>query len=238
MSESTRPDGVRAPARAVIAEGIGLTSERARQRMVERVRGAGVGDPDVLRALGQVPRHHFVDAAFASRAYEDVALPIGHAQTISRPAVVGRMLDVLCAGWSPQARREAKVLEIGTGCGYQAAVLAQIFGEVYSIERIRALHEQARTNLRPFRLSSVRLVFGDGHEGVASAAPFDGIVIAAAGIEVPEPLLQQMRVGGRLVAPVGAQEQSLHLIERSRPADWHLTVLDGVRFVPLKSGTS
>ncbi|UCE30526.1 MAG: protein-L-isoaspartate(D-aspartate) O-methyltransferase [Burkholderiales bacterium] len=237
MAESKLPAGVAVP-RAAVAEGVGLTSERARQRMVERVQAAGVGDAGVLRALEAVPRHHFVDAAFASRAYEDVALPIGHAQTISRPTVVGRMLEVLLAGWEPAARRAARVLEIGTGCGYQAVVLAQLFGEVYSIERIRALHEMARAKLRPFRLASVRLVFGDGQQGIESAAPFDGIVIAAAGLEVPEPLLRQMRVGARLVAPVGAQEQSLHLIERAGIDDWRLTVLDGVRFVPLRSGTS
>jgi protein-L-isoaspartate(D-aspartate) O-methyltransferase len=219
----------------------GLTSERARARMVESLRANGIRHDAVLAALGAVPRHLFVEQALASRAYEDVALPIGQGQTISRPSTVARMMELLTAGRPAAALRLQTALEVGTGCGYQAAVLAQVFGQVISIERLRWLHEAARTHLRPLRLSNLRLVFGDGRAGVEAAAPYDGIIVAAAGDAIPEPLLMQMKVAGRLVAPVmlpDGRRQALHVVDRRADQEWTLTVLDAVRFVPLRPGTN
>ncbi|SDR19997.1 protein-L-isoaspartate(D-aspartate) O-methyltransferase [Paraburkholderia tuberum] len=213
---------------------LALTSERVRERMVERVRANGVSDQRVLNAMAAVPRHMFVDPGLAAQAYEDAALPIGHHQTISKPSVVARMIELAAAG-----RALNTVLEIGTGCGYQAAVLSQVAREVYSIERIKPLSERAKTNLRPLRIPNIRLHYGDGRLGLPSAAPFDAIVIAAAGLDVPQALLEQLAIGGRLVAPVGSQEgqsQVLTLIERLGPAQWRESRLDRVFFVPLKSG--
>lgn len=226
-------------ARPPRVEGLGLASERAHAALIETVRAQGVRDPEVLAALARVPRHPFVDAGLASRAYEDVALPIGHGQTISRPSTVGRMAELLLAALAPQARRRARVLEVGTGCGYQAAVLAQLVGEVVSIERVRALHEAARAHLRAFRVPNLRLVFGDGRLGVPQAAPYDAITLAAAGDAIPDALLMQMTVGGRLLAPVARPdgEQALQLVERVGPDDWRASWLDAVRFVPLREGT-
>ena len=218
--------------------GLGLASDGARASMVESLRRVGVRDPQVLDAMAQVPRHAFIDAALASRAYEDVALPIGHCQTISKPSTVARMVELVTQDLPDARRASAQVLEIGTGCGYQAAVLARVFGQVVSIERVRGLHEQARNNLRPMRLANLRLVFGDGNLGVPQAAPFDAIVMAAAGEAIPDALLEQMRIGARLIAPVGAARQALHLVERVDRGEWRLTVLDAVRFVPLRTGTS
>jgi protein-L-isoaspartate(D-aspartate) O-methyltransferase len=219
--------------------GIGLASERARQRMVDGLRAQGIRDPDVLAAMERVPRHQFVEPGLASRAYEDVALPIGHGQTISRPSTVARMIETVAAPIATAARRQAKVLEVGTGCGYQAAVLAAVFGEVISIERVRGLHESARANLRTLRLANLRLVFGDGRLGAASAAPFDAVLVAAAGDAIPDDLLTQMRVPARLLAPIaGPAGQALHLVERVGAEAWQLTVLDAARFVPLRAGTS
>ncbi|HXZ07837.1 MAG TPA: protein-L-isoaspartate(D-aspartate) O-methyltransferase [Paraburkholderia sp.] len=211
-----------------------LTSERVRERMVERLRANGVTDQRVLNALATVPRHMFVDPGLATQAYEDAALPIGHHQTISKPSVVARMIELAAAG-----RPLASVLEIGTGCGYQAAVLSQVARDVYSIERIKPLYERAKTNLRPLRIPNIRLHYGDGRLGLPAAAPFDAIVIAAAGLDVPQALLEQLAIGGRLVAPVGSQEgqsQVLTLVERTGPAQWRESRLDRVFFVPLKSG--
>ncbi|GMV03711.1 MAG: protein-L-isoaspartate O-methyltransferase [Burkholderiales bacterium] len=218
--------------------GPGLASEGARARMVDALRRVGVRDARVLEAMGQVPRHAFVDAALASRAYEDVALPIGHGQTISRPSTVARMIELVAQSLPDTARADSRVLEVGTGCGYQAAVLARVFGQVVSVERVRGLHEQARSNLRAMRIANLRLVFGDGHLGVAQAAPFDAIVMAAAGETVPDALLGQMAVGARLIAPVGTTRQALHLVERLDRERWQVAVLDAVRFVPLRTGTS
>lgn len=224
---------------SVVPTGVGLASERARQRMVALLRSSGIRDEGVLQAMERVPRHLFIEAGLASRAYEDVALPIGHGQTISRPSTVARMIETVAAPIAPEARRRAKVLEVGTGCGYQAAVLAAVFGEVVSIERVRGLAEAARANLRPLRLGNLRLVFGDGRLGAPSAAPFDAIVVAAAGEEIAQALLLQMRVPSRLLAPIDqGGRQSLHLVERVGSESWHLTVLDAVRFVPLKAGTT
>ncbi|MEK9721730.1 MAG: protein-L-isoaspartate(D-aspartate) O-methyltransferase, partial [Quisquiliibacterium sp.] len=192
-----------------------------------------------LEAMQRVPRHLFVEDGLASRAYEDVALPIGHGQTISKPSTVARMIETIAATIPREARARAKVLEVGTGCGYQAAVLAEVFGEVVSIERVRSLAEAARARLRPLRLGNLRLVFGDGRLGAPAAAPFDGILVAAAGAEIPEALLLQMKIPSRLLAPIdSAGRQSLHLVERLATESWQLTVLDAVRFVPLRAGTN
>ncbi|AMM15493.1 hypothetical protein AX768_08160 [Burkholderia sp. PAMC 28687] len=211
-----------------------LTSERVRERMVERLRANGITDLRVLAAMSAVPRHLFVDPGLAAQAYEDAALPIGHHQTISKPSVVARMIELVAAG-----RTLKNVLEIGTGCGYQAAVLSQVATDVYSIERIRPLSERAKLNLRPLRVPNIRLHYGDGRLGLPAAAPFDAIVIACAGLDVPQALLDQLAVGGRLVAPVGsqtAQAQILTLVERVSPTQWRESQLDRVFFVPLKSG--
>ena len=212
-----------------------LTSERVRERMVERLRANGITDQRVVHAMSVVPRHMFVDPGLATQAYEDAALPIGHHQTISKPSVVARMIELAAAG-----RTLTNVLEIGTGCGYQAAVLSQVARDVYSIERIKPLYERAKTNLRPLRIPNIRLHYGDGRIGLPAAAPFDAIVIAAAGLDVPQALLEQLAIGGRLVAPVGTQDgqtqQVLTLVERTGPAQWRESRLDRVFFVPLKSG--
>ncbi len=228
----------RGPAIVVAPAGVGLASERARASMIDALRRAGVRDARVLAAMGEVPRHAFVDAALASRAYEEVALPIGHGQTISRPSTVARMVETLVAQLPESRCADLRVLEVGTGCGYQAAVLARVFGQVVSIERVRALHEQARRNLRALRLTNLRLVFGDGHDGVPQAAPFDAIVVAAAADSIPDALLEQMKIGARLIAPIGTTRQALHLVERVAREQWQLVVLDAVRFVPLRTGTS
>jgi protein-L-isoaspartate(D-aspartate) O-methyltransferase len=213
--------------------GSGMTSLRTRVRMVERLRADGIRDERVLAAMAAVPRHLFVDEALASRAYEDDALPIGFGQTISQPYVVARMIEAVARG-----RELGKVLEIGTGCGYQAAVLAAIAREVYSIERLRALHEKARANLRPLRLANLRLVHGDGSLGLEKAAPFDAIVVAAAARELPQALLGQLARGGRMVLPLrqpGAGAQRLVLVERGARG-YTEAALDPVRFVPLVTG--
>ena len=234
---------VQARTQAAHAAAGGMASDRARQALVARVQAAGVSDARVLAAIGSVPRHLFVDAGLASQAYEDSALPIGHQQTISKPSVVGRMIELLMRQRpTRQGAPLARVLEIGTGCGYQAAVLSQLADEVYSIERVRPLHEKAKANLRPLRVPNIRLHYGDGMLGLPKAAPFDAIILAAAGLEVPQALLDQLAVGGRLIAPVATDRnsgpaQQLVLIERRSRFQFHSTALEGVFFVPLKSGT-
>jgi protein-L-isoaspartate(D-aspartate) O-methyltransferase len=213
--------------------GIGMTSQRTRERMVERLREQGITDHRVLEAMAGVPRHLFVEEALASRAYEDTALPIGFGQTISQPYVVARMIEVLL-----QNREPGKVLEVGTGCGYQAAVLASVAAEVYSIERIRELLERARANLRELRLKNLRLAHGDGAAGMESAAPFDSIILAAAAPGMPQALLRQLAPGGRMILPLreaGADAQRLVLVERGARG-YTETALDPVRFVPLRAG--
>ena len=212
----------------------GLVSSRVRDRMVERVRELGVRDTRVLEALRSVPRHLFVDEALASRAYEDTALPIGQGQTISQPYIVARTAELALEDL-PDARA-ARVLEVGTGCGYAAAVLAQLFGEVVSVERLRALHERARANLRPLRLSNVRLMFGDGAQGLAVAAPFRCIVAAAAGDEIPPAWIEQLEVGGRIVAPVGTWNQQLTIAIKDASGRIQKSRKEPVRFVPLRGG--
>jgi len=211
--------------------GVGMTSERTRKRMVDRLRAQGIRDERVLAAMAAVPRHLFVEEALASRAYEDTALPIGFGQTISQPYIVARMAEVLL-----QDRPPGRLLEIGTGCGYQAAVLAQIFPEVYSIERIKGLLERARANLLALRLKNLRLAHGDGYAGLASAAPFQSIIVAAAPRQVPEALRQQLAPGGRMVLPLeGSAGQRLLLVERSGRG-FVESALDAVRFVPMEVG--
>ena len=213
--------------------GIGMTSQRTRARMVDRLREQGIMDARVLAAMAGVPRHLFVEEALASRAYEDTALPIGFGQTISQPFVVARMIETLIT-----QRELGKVLEVGTGCGYQAAVLASLAKEVYSIERIRELLDRARANLRELRLKNLRLAHGDGAAGLEKAAPFDSIIVAAAAREMPQALLRQLARGGRMILPLrepGAEAQRLVLVERSRLGYTEAT-LDPVRFVPLRAG--
>ncbi|WP_432257492.1 protein-L-isoaspartate(D-aspartate) O-methyltransferase [Cupriavidus sp. TMH.W2] len=233
-------------ASAATAGGGGMASARARVALAARLRAAGIRDERVLSAIATVPRHLFVEPGLASQAYEDAALPIGHQQTISKPSVVARMIELLREGLAADMPLE-RVLEIGTGCGYQAAVLSQVAREVFSIERIRPLHEQAKANLRPLRVPNLRLHYGDGMLGLPQAAPFSAIILAAAGMEVPEALLEQLAVGGRLIAPVAVVPpagvpgqtvtQQLLLIERRNRHRFHRTALEAVFFVPLKSGT-
>ncbi len=230
--------------------GLGLTSASRRQMMVQSCMTVGVRHPAVLQAMAQVERHLFVDEGLASRAYEDCALPIGHAQTISKPTSVARMIELVLQRLDTRPAKQLSALEVGTGCGYQAAVMAQVFGQVVSIERIRALGELAKKNLRPLRINNLRLVVGDGHAGVPEQAPFDAIIVAAAGSSIPTALLEQLNIGGLLIAPVVSasvtnavsdaiqhqHDQSLHLVERRSRLDWQLTILDSARFVPLKAG--
>lgn len=212
----------------------GLASERVRSRMVERVRELGVRDARVIEAMRAVARDRFVDEALASRAYEDCALPIGHGQTISQPYVVARTVELALQDLADS--RAARVLEIGTGCGYAAAVLAQVFGTVVSIERIRALHDQARANLRDLRIANLRLVYGDGADGVAAGAPYDAIVAAAAGDEIPAAWSAQLRPGGRIVAPLGRDRQQLVVAIKDASGKLVRSSHDAVRFVPLRGG--
>jgi protein-L-isoaspartate(D-aspartate) O-methyltransferase len=201
--------------------------------MSERLRQAGIEDARVLAAMVEVPRHLFIDQALATRAYDDVSLPIGHGQTISQPLTVARMTELLFAGRMP-----GKVLEIGTGCGYQTAVLLKLGAEVYSIERLAAMLEIARRNLRVTKLVHARLVHGDGHLGLPEAAPFDGIIMTAAARQVPEVLIEQLADGGRLVMPIG-DEQTQHLWRFEKtPQGIQQSRLDPVKFVPLLPGRS
>ncbi|MCX7692160.1 MAG: protein-L-isoaspartate(D-aspartate) O-methyltransferase [Tepidimonas ignava] len=223
------------PAGAVpSAQGVGLDSAAVRQAMVQRLAQQGVTHPAVLQALAAVERHRFVDSALVPQAYEDTALPIGWGQTISKPSVVARMLELLCAG---QTLPLGRVLEIGTGCGYQAALLARLAREVYSMERLRALHDKARDNLRPLRIPNLHLILGDGTAGYPAGAPYAGIIAAAGGEAIPQAWLDQLAVGGRLVAPAEVQpgQQRLVVVQRTATG-WQREVLEGVRFVPLQSG--
>ena len=228
-TEKTKTDSYK-PTSVDGATGL-LVSDRIRQAMVARVAKQGVSDSMVLEALEVVPRHLFVDSGLASQAYIDASLPIGHHQTISQPYIVARMIEVMRNGQTLN-----KVLEIGTGCGYQAAVIAMVAKDVYSIERIKALHELAKTNLRPMRIPNIRLHYGDGMLGLPQVGRFDGIILAAAGMEIPQALLLQLNVGGRLVAPVGVRNQVLKLGERVSEKEWRTSELEHCHFVPLHSG--
>lgn len=206
-------------------------TQRARSRMVERLREQGVRDERVLAAMAGVPRHMFVEEALANRAYEDTALPLGFQQSISQPFVVARMIEALAGG-----RNLGKTLEVGTGCGYQAAVLSHLATDVYTIERIAPLLDRAKRNLRQLRLPNVRLKHADGNLGLPEAAPFDTIIVAAAAPLIPPALLAQLAPSGRLMMPVGRPgDQQLVMVER-RPSGLSETRLDLVRFVPLIAG--
>ena len=214
--------------------GIGMTSQRTRARLIERLREQGIKDETVLAAMFEVPRHLFVDEALASRAYDDVSLPINYNQTISQPYIVARMIEAL-RGSDPVNRPLGRVLEIGTGCGYQAAVLAQVAGEVYTVERIKPLYERARKQLSDLKIRNVTLRYADGSAGWPEVAPFDGIIMAAAAPTLSAVLREQLAVGGRMVLPVGTQEQWLYLIERDARG-FRETLLEPVKFVPLLMG--
>jgi protein-L-isoaspartate(D-aspartate) O-methyltransferase len=231
ISASRLPRKQDLPPIVPLSENLGLNSERLRAAMVQRLYDQGITDERVLAAMQVVPRHAFVDEALASRAYDDAALPIGHGQTISQPWVVARMIAAVCEQSLPH-----RVLEVGTGCGYQAAVMAQVFAQVYSIERIRALYDIAREHLRVLRLTQVRVTYGDGMAGLPAAAPFDAIIVAAAGIRIPQALLMQLSIGGVLIAPEGSSTQRLVKVLRTGEASWDRHELEVVRFVPLKAG--
>ncbi len=213
--------------------GIGMTSQRTRLRMIERLRDQGIRDETVLAAMYEVPRHLFVDEALASRAYDDVSLPINHEQTISQPYIVARMIEVMRADSDTKPLK--RVLEIGTGCGYQAAVLAHVFPEVYSMERIEPLFERSRKKLRDLKLRNVTVRYADGNAGMPEAAPFDGIIMAAAAPVMMTALREQLAIGGRMVLPVGRQEQWLYLVERDAKG-FRESRLEPVKFVPLLMG--
>jgi protein-L-isoaspartate(D-aspartate) O-methyltransferase len=217
-----------------------MASDAIRARMVQRLSAQGIADTRVLRAMGTVERHRFVDSALVNQAYEDTSLPIGLGQTISKPNVVARMIELLLGAPALVGKPNDKlgrVLEIGTGCGYQATVLSHVATEVYSIERLRGLHEKARTNLRHFRLATVHLLFGDGMVGYARGAPYAGIIAAAGGEAVPEAWIAQLAVGGRIVAPTQSAGggQALVVIDKTARGI-ERRVLEAVNFVPLKSG--
>ena len=212
-------------------DGIGMTSRRTRERLVERLRSEGIRDPRILESIRSVPRHIFVDEALASRAYEDTALPIGAGQTISQPLVVARMTEALVAGGVLD-----RVLEIGAGCGYQTAILARFAAKVYSVERLETLLKQARERMHALAIHNVRMRHGDGNEGWPEYAPFDGILVAAAPPSIPQALIDQLAEGGRLVIPVGdTGAQDLKLVTKIN-GEVNEQVLEKVAFVPMVSG--
>ncbi len=210
--------------------GIGMTSQRTRARMVERLREQGITDEMVLAVMNTIPRHLFVEEALASRAYEDVSLPINFGQTISSPWIVARMTELLRGNHGLN-----KVLEIGTGCGYQTAVLAKLAKEVHSIERIGPLLTRTRIRLRELRITNISLKHADGLLGLPDAGPFDAIIMTAVTTQIPELLLEQLTVGGRMVYPKGVSKQFLCVIEHT-PQGFIETILDEVKFVPILSG--
>lgn len=213
--------------------GIGMTSRRTKERLITRLREEGIDDESVLDAIRRIPRHIFVDEALSSRAYEDTALPIGYGQTISQPYIVARMTEVLLT-----TGRLESVLEIGTGSGYQAAILAILVPEVYSVERIRPLLDQARQRFYELKLRNVRLKYADGIIGWPERGPYDGIIATAAPTDVPAALLDQLAPGGRLIIPIGEQgKQDLTLITRTQQG-FEKKVLQDVSFVPMLSGSS
>ena len=227
------------PAALPRTAGLGMDSQAVRARMVQKLAAQGISDERVLTAMGQVERHRFVDTALANQAYEDTSLPIGLGQTISKPSVVARMLELIQHGSKGADGRLGRVLEVGTGCGYQAAVASHLTTEVYSIERLRGLHDKARENLRTLRLANVHLLFGDGMLGFPKGAPYAAIVAAAGGEAIPQAWVDQLAMGGRLVAPLQAANgtQALVVVDKT-PQGIRQTVLEAVNFVPLKSGTS
>ncbi len=229
-----------------LPQGLGMDSSAVRRRMLEKLTAQGLSDLLVQHAMLAVERHRFVDSGLVNQAYEDTSLPIGLGQTISKPSVVARMIELLREGVDG---RMGRVLEIGTGCGYQAAVLSHLASEVYSIERLRGLHDKARDNLRPFRLGTVHLLFGDGMLGYPAGAPYAAIIAAAGGEAIPQAWIDQLTVGGRLIAPVldkagsagtkpsAAYGQSLVVLDKTAQGV-RQTILEAVHFVPLKSGVA
>lgn len=239
-SAATRGRMPAAPVKPLVSSTPSMASDAVRARMVQKLAAQGISDPRVLRAMGAVDRHRFVDSALVNQAYEDTSLPIGLGQTISKPSVVARMIELLLGAPALVGKPQDKlgrVLEIGTGCGYQAAVLNHVATEVYSIERLRGLHERARANLRHFRLATVHLMLGDGMIGYAKGAPYAGIIAAAGGEAVPEAWITQLAVGGRIVAPTHSASggQALVVIDKT-PRGLERLILEAVHFVPLKSG--
>lgn len=214
-------------------QGIGMTSRRTRERMIKRLQEQGITHSKVLEVMLDTPRHIFVDEALASRAYEDTALPIGYNQTISQPYIVARMTELLIGN-----RKLNKVLEVGTGCGYQTAVLAQLVGTVYTVERIDPLLKKARKNLLDLNLRNFSCKHSDGGWGWPDHAPFDGILVTAAPLEIPEILLQQMAVDGVMIIPIGTEgSQDLHRVSLTAKG-YEVDVLEPVSFVPFLSGRS
>ena len=239
-SNKTEPPNSPKPGAAVhaVSSGIGLESRAVRQRMVDKLAAQGITDAALLQAMGTVERHRFVDTALVGQAYEDTSLPIGLGQTISKPNVVARMIELLRQGQILSgAKRAGRVLEIGTGCGYQAALLAQLCSEVYSIERLRGLHDKARENLRPYKIAHLHLLLGDGMLGYAKGGPYAGIIAAAGGDAIPQAWLDQLAIGGRIVAPMvtASGAQALMVLDKTQQGVIQ-TALEAVHFVPLKSG--
>jgi protein-L-isoaspartate(D-aspartate) O-methyltransferase len=232
-------EAARDATRQAMPQGLGLDSAQVRQRMVQRLRAEGNRCEPVFAAMNRVPRHLFVDSAFVTQAYEDTSLPIGHGQTISKPSVVARMVELLFEGVQARASGHlGRTLEIGTGCGYQTALLARLSPQVVSIERLRPLFDKAGVHLAGWRLDHVRLVHGDGMLGHFPKAPYDSIIAAAGGDELPAAWLDQLAVGGRLVAPTrrpGGQGQVLVVVDR-HASGCVRSEHEAVHFVPLKSG--
>jgi protein-L-isoaspartate(D-aspartate) O-methyltransferase len=222
---------------ALSPTGVGLDSSAIRARMVQKLAEQGIEDEAVLAAMGQIERHRFVDSALVNQAYEDTSLPIGLGQTISKPNVVARMMALLREAPGLQGQPMGRVLEIGTGCGYQAAVLSLLAREVYSIERLRGLHDKARENLRPMRLPNVHVIFGDGMLGYPQGGPYSAIISAAGGEVMPQAWIDQLAEGGRIVAPMqtSAGQQALVVVDKT-PQGLRQMLLEPVLFVPLKSG--
>ncbi len=212
--------------------GIGMTSERTRDRLVQRLREQGISDERVLEVMRSTPRHIFLDEALSHRAYEDCALPIGYEQTLSQPYIVARMTELLLADGVPE-----KVLEIGTGSGYQTAILAQLVPQVFTVERIRPLQEKARQRMRMLKLRNINYRHADGYAGWSSAAPFQAILASAAPVDIPARFIEQLAVDGLLVLPVGNNAQQLQLV-RKKSTGIETTSIEAVRFVPLKAGLS
>ncbi len=212
------------------SQGIGMTSQRTRDRLVQRLRSKGINNNAVLEAIGSTPRHLFVDEALASRAYEDTALPIGQGQTISQPYIVARMTELLLEV------KPDKVLEVGTGSGYQAAILSRLVDKVYSTERIESLATQARQRFRRLGYRNVRVQHSDGSWGWPQFGPFDAIIVTAGGADIPEPLLEQLAVGGRLVMPLGDRLRQILVSVTRTPTVYERVDLEPVVFVPLIGG--
>ncbi len=218
-------------------QGLGMTSLRTRQRLLERLTEKGIKDIRVLEAMRDIPRHLFLDEALASRAYEDLALPIGHQQTISQPYIVARMTEILIEDNKLEYQPINRALEVGTGCGYQAAILSRFSKSVVTIERIKALHQKAAKNLNKLKIRNVKLLFDDGSQFKETKKSYDAILFAAAPLEVPAYFLDKLAIGGRLVAPVGGGEvQDLSLIKRLSKNKYETEVVEQVLFVPFLGG--